>query len=327
MMNDILVDVRNLSITIDTFRGPLRIIRNQDIMLRKGEILGVVGESGCGKSVMVNSLMGLLPEGRTKIKSEKFEIDGEDCQDYVEEDWNELRGTTVAMVFQDPMTALNPILTIGEQIYEVIHRSNAYGDDYDEKAIALDLLKKMGLSTPEKRLNQYPHELSGGMRQRVCIAMAVAGRPKILICDEPTTALDTTTEAQILRLMQTLAVEAGIGIIFISHNLRVIAQLCDRVMVMYAGKCVESATVEALFNDPRHPYTIGLLMSLPQGKWHGELKAIEGQPPDLYELPRGCAFNPRCKWAMRICGKRIPMVSNVGNNHEYTCWLAKLEGL
>ena len=197
MMNDILVDVRNLSITIDTFRGPLRIIRNQDIMLRKGEILGVVGESGCGKSVMVNSLMGLLPEGRTKIKSEKFEIDGEDCQDYVEEDWNELRGTTVAMVFQDPMTALNPILTIGEQIYEVIHRSNAYGDDYDEKAIALDLLKKMGLSTPEKRLTQYPHELSGGMRQRVCIAMAVAGRPKILICDEPTTALDTTTEAQI----------------------------------------------------------------------------------------------------------------------------------
>ena len=157
--------------------------------------------------------------------------------------------------------------------------------------------------------------------------MAVAGRPKILICDEPTTALDTTTEAQILRLMQTLAVEAGIGIIFISHNLRVIAQLCDRVMVMYAGKCVESATVEDLFNDPRHPYTIGLLMSLPQGKWHGELKAIEGQPPDLYELPRGCAFNPRCKWAMRICGKRIPMISNVGNNHEYTCWLAKLEGL
>ena len=233
------------------------------------------------------------------------------------------------MVFQDPMTALNPILTIGEQIYEVIQRSNAYGDDYDydEKAIALDLLKKMGLSTPEKRLTQYPHELSGGMRQRVCIAMAVAGRPKILICDEPTTALDTTTEAQILRLMQTLAVEAGIGIIFISHNLRVIAQLCDRVMVMYAGKCVESATVEDLFNDPRHPYTIGLLMSLPQGKWHGELTAIDGQPPDLYDLPRGCAFNPRCKWAMRICGKRIPMVSNIGNNHEYTCWLAKLEGL
>ena len=231
------------------------------------------------------------------------------------------------MVFQDPMTSLNPIMTIGEQMYEVIHRTNAYGEDYDERAIAIDLLKKMGLSTPERRLSQYPHELSGGMRQRVCIAMAVAGRPKVLICDEPTTALDITTEAQILRLMQTLAVEAGIGIIFISHNLRVIAQICDRVMVMYAGKCVESATVEGIFNEPRHPYTLGLLLALPQGKWHGELKAVEGQPPDLFDLPRGCAFNPRCKWAMRICGNRIPMVTNVGEGHQFTCWLAKLEGL
>ena len=159
------------------------------------------------------------------------------------------------------------------------------------------------------------------------IAMAVAGRPKILICDEPTTALDITTEAQILRLMQTLAVEAGIGIIFISHNLRVIAQICDRVMVMYAGKCVESATVDGIFSEPRHPYTLGLLLALPQGKWHGELKAVEGQPPDLFDLPRGCAFNPRCKWAMRICGSRVPMVTNVGESHQFTCWLAKLEGL
>ena len=216
-MNNAIVDVRNVSITIDTFQGPLRVIRNQDISLQPGEILGIVGESGCGKSVLVNSLMGLLPYGKTKIKADTFMIDGNDCLEFTEDDWNELRGTTVAMVFQDPMTSLNP--------YEVIHRTNAYGEDYDERAIAIDLLKKMGLSTPERRLSQYPHELSGGMRQRVCIAMAVAGRPKILICDEPTTALDITTEAQILRLMQTLAVEAGIGIIFISHNLRVIAQI------------------------------------------------------------------------------------------------------
>ena len=326
-MNNAIVDVRNVSITIDTFQGPLRVIRNQDISLQPGEILGIVGESGCGKSVLVNSLMGLLPSGKTKIKADTFMIDGNDCLEFTEDDWNELRGTTVAMVFQDPMTSLNPIMTIGEQLYEVIHRTNAYGEDYDERAIAIDLLKKMGLSTPERRLSQYPHELSGGMRQRVCIAMAVAGRPKILICDEPTTALDITTEAQILRLMQTLAVEAGIGIIFISHNLRVIAQICDRVMVMYAGKCVESATVEGIFNEPRHPYTLGLLLALPQGKWHGELKAVEGQPPDLFDLPRGCAFNPRCKWAMRICGNRIPMVTNVGEGHQFTCWLAKLEGL
>ena len=192
-MNNAIVDVRNVSITIETFQGPLRVIRNQDISLQPGEILGIVGESGCGKSVMVNSLMGLLPYGKTKIKADKFMIDGHDCLEFTEDDWNELRGTTVAMVFQDPMTSLNPIMTIGEQMYEVIHRTNAYGEDYDERAIAIDLLKKMGLSTPERRLSQYPHELSGGMRQRVCIAMAVAGRPKILICDEPTTALDITT--------------------------------------------------------------------------------------------------------------------------------------
>ena len=198
-MNNAIVDVRNVSITIDTFQGPLRVIRNQDISLQPGEILGIVGESGCGKSVLVNSLMGLLPYGKTKIKADTFMIDGNDCLEFTEDDWNELRGTTVAMVFQDPMTSLNPIMTIGEQMYEVIHRTNAYGEDYDERAIAIDLLKKMGLSTPERRLSQYPHELSGGMRQRVCIAMAVAGRPKILICDEPTTALDITTEAQICK--------------------------------------------------------------------------------------------------------------------------------
>lgn len=326
-MSEMLIDVCNLSITIDTFRGPLQVVRNQDIVLHSGEVLGIVGESGCGKSVMVSSLMGLLPKKQANIKAERFTIGGKDCLGFDESHWNELRGTTIAMVFQDPMTSLNPILTIGEQIYEVIHRSYAYGKEYDARKIALDILTKMGLSSPERRLTQYPHELSGGMRQRVCIAMAVAGRPNILICDEPTTALDITTEAQILRLLQDLAVELGIGIIFISHNLRIVAQLCDRVMVMYAGKCVEAATVEDIFNNPRHPYTMGLLMSLPQEKWHGELKAIEGQPPDLYELPRGCSFTPRCKWAMRICGKQIPMISTVGNHHEYTCWLAKLEGL
>ena len=180
-MNNAIVDVRNVSITIDTFQGPLRVIRNQDISLQPGEILGIVGESGCGKSVLVNSLMGLLPYGKTKIKADTFMIDGNDCLEFTEDDWNELRGTTVAMVFQDPMTSLNPIMTIGEQLYEVIHSTNAYGEDYDERAIAIDLLKKMGLSTPERRLSQYPHELSGGMRQRVCIAMAVAGRPKRLV--------------------------------------------------------------------------------------------------------------------------------------------------
>ena len=307
-MNNAIVDVRNVSITINTFQGPLRVIRNQDISLERGEILGIVGESGCGKSVLVNSLMGLLPYGKTKIKADTFMIDGHDCLGFTEDDWNELRGTTVAMVFQDPMTSLNPIMTIGEQMYEVIRRTNAYGEDYDERAIAIDLLKKMGLSTPERRLSQYPHELSGGMRQRVCIAMAVAGRPKILICDEPTTALDITTEAQILRLMQTLAVEAGIGIIFISHNLRVIAQICDRVMVMYAGKVVEHASCDQIFDKPMHPYTDGLMKCIPKldDDDTKELSVIKGMVPSFDDMPAGCAFCPRCPQAREICRQKMP---------------------
>ena len=307
-MNNAIVDVRNVSITINTFQGPLRVIRNQDISLYPGEILGIVGESGCGKSVLVNSLMGLLPYGKTKIKADTFMIDGHDCLGFTEDDWNELRGTTVAMVFQDPMTSLNPIMTIGEQMYEVIRRTNAYGEDYDERAIAIDLLKKMGLSTPERRLSQYPHELSGGMRQRVCIAMAVAGRPKILICDEPTTALDITTEAQILRLMQTLAVEAGIGIIFISHNLRVIAQICDRVMVMYAGKVVEHASCDQIFDKPMHPYTDGLMKCIPKldDDDTKELSVIKGMVPSFDDMPAGCAFCPRCPQAREICRQKMP---------------------
>ena len=324
---NVLLDVNHLDVTLFTEDGALPAVSDLSFIMRKGETLAVVGESGCGKSMTALSVMGLLPTPPAQITGGEIIFEGTDLTQLPRGGMRDFRGNRIGMIFQEPMTSLNPIMTIGEQMYEVIHRTNAYGEDYDERAIAIDLLKKMGLSTPERRLSQYPHELSGGMRQRVCIAMAVAGRPKILICDEPTTALDITTEAQILRLMQTLAVEAGIGIIFISHNLRVIAQICDRVMVMYAGKCVESATVDGIFSEPRHPYTLGLLLALPQGKWHGELKAVEGQPPDLFDLPRGCAFNPRCKWAMRICGSRVPMVTNVGESHQFTCWLAKLEGL
>ena len=321
-MNNAIVDVRNVSITIETFQGPLRVIRNQDISLQPGEILGIVGESGCGKSVLVNSLMGLLPYGKTKIKADKFMIDGHDCLEFTEDDWNELRGTTVAMVFQDPMTSLNPIMTIGEQMYEVIHRTNAYGEDYDEKAIAIDLLKKMGLSTPERRLSQYPHELSGGMRQRVCIAMAVAGRPKILICDEPTTALDVTIQAQIIDLLKSLQKEYNFTTIFITHDLGVVASIADKVAVMYAGEIVEFGKVEEIFYDPRHPYPWSLLSSLPQlSTSKGDLYSIPGTPPSLYSPVKGDAFALRSDYAMQIDFEEHPPVFNVSDTHWAKTWL------
>lgn len=346
---DVLVNVDNLCVTIDTFRGPLQAVRHNSLTVRAGEILGIVGESGCGKSVTANALMGLLPLRNTVVTADTLMVDGHDCRNYTESDWNTLRSSTVAMVFQDPMTALNPILSIGTQLYEVITRTPAYGESYDKRAIAIDLLTKMGISSPEKRLKQYPHELSGGMRQRVVIAMALAGKPKLILADEPTTALDVTTEVQILKLLQQLAKEEGIGVIFISHNLRVVAQLCDRVMVMYAGQCVESGPVEDIFLKPSHPYTQGLLRSLPQGKARGELVAIEGQPPDVYVLPTGCAFHPRCPDAMNICAKEEPLMSGQVQHelegdgqqyeqqcgkvieqpqvqqHVYRCWLARKE--
>ena len=322
MMNDILVDVRNLSITIDTFRGPLRIIRNQDIMLRKGEILGVVGESGCGKSVMVNSLMGLLPEGRTKIKSEKFEIDGEDCQDYVEEDWNELRGTTVAMVFQDPMTALNPTMTIGRQIEEAIkiHNPHIKRDALEKRVI--ELMGLVGIDQADERRNLYPYHFSGGMRQRSVLAIALAGNPSILIADEPTTALDVTIQAQILDLMRDLQKKIKTSIIIITHNLGVVANIADRVAVMYGGKLVETGDVEDIFHNPCHEYTKGLLRSIPKAhEKGGELQAIPGTPPDLMEPPVGCPFAARCKETMIVCQKYMPDYTDCGKNHKSACWM------
>ena len=295
-----ILSIKNLS-----FNYPNnKILKDINIHVDKGEVVSILGGSGVGKTTLFNIIAGINP-----LQSGEISIKGN--TDY--------KGRVSYMLQKDLLLEHKTIIQniILPLLIRKINKKEA-----EEEAI-----KNLKLFNLYEYKDKYPSELSGGMRQRVCIAMAVAGRPKILICDEPTTALDITTEAQILRLMQTLAVEAGIGIIFISHNLRVIAQICDRVMVMYAGKCVESATVEGIFNEPRHPYTLGLLLALPQGKWHGELKAVEGQPPDLFDLPRGCAFNPRCKWAMRICGNRIPMVTNVGEGHQFTCWLAKLEGL
>ena len=324
--NKELLEVKDLGITFFTDHGALPAVQEVSFSIKPGETLGVVGESGCGKSMTALSLMQLIPSPPGKITAGEIMYKGEDLLKKSPKEMRDIRGKEISMIFQEPMTSLNPVITVGKQIMEAVLTHEKMSKQ-EAKERALEMIKLVGIPMPEKVFASCPHQLSGGMRQRIMIAMALSCNPSLLICDEPTTALDITTEAQILRLMQTLAVEAGIGIIFISHNLRVIAQICDRVMVMYAGKCVESATVEGIFNEPRHPYTLGLLLALPQGKWHGELKAVEGQPPDLFDLPRGCAFNPRCKWAMRICGNRIPMVTNVGEGHQFTCWLAKLEGL
>ena len=314
-----LVTMENLRVTFHTFAGDVEVVRDVSLKLEAGEVLGIVGESGCGKSVTVQALMGLLPRDITTVKAEALQVADTDCKDFGEASWRHLRGSSVAMVFQDPMTALNPILSVGTQLIESIKlRAKRSGETLgDVKAEAAALLQKVGISDPDRRLAQYPHELSGGMRQRVVIAMALAGKPRLLLADEPTTALDVTTEAQILLLLKELIKTEHMGLIIISHNLRVIAQMCDRMAVMYAGQIVEEGTVEALLGNPRHPYLQGLLQSLPTMATT-KLQAIGGQPPDLYSLPMGCSFHPRCPKAMRICAREMPRLEN-----NLRCWLAK----
>lgn len=324
-----LLEVEGLQIDFHTYNGTVTAVHDNAFCVQHGEVLGIVGESGCGKSVTASSLMGLLPEGNSTVRAQRMILDGRDISGYKESDWREIRGAVVSMIFQDPMTSLNPILSIQTQLEEAIRQGQRHKSEEDKvKDItqrAIMLLEAVGIPSPKERLKQYPHEMSGGMRQRVVIAMALAGEPKLLIADEPTTALDVTTEAQILLVMKKLLQEEGMGMIFISHNLRVVAQLCDRVMVMYGGTKVEEGTVEEIFTNPRHPYTKGLLASLPHGKGRGELVAIGGQAPDLYHMPKGCAFHPRCSQAMKICVEREPMQEALSPLHTASCWLIEKE--
>ena len=354
----VLLQLENLSVTFNTFSGPAKAVRGVSLQLNEGDVLGLVGESGCGKSVTLQSLMGLLPKQYATVQLDSLKIESQELKDASEETWQQLRGTTVAMVFQDPMTALNPLLTVGTQLKESVELYKARygatgtaraGSDVsasnpsavdgagklnsdaeasgasgspaivDTDAECVELLRKVGIADPERRLKQYPHELSGGMRQRVVIAMALAGRPRILLADEPTTALDVTTEAQILLLLKELVAKERMSMIIISHNLRVIAQVCERVSVMYAGQIVESGTVEELINTPQHPYLKGLLASLPT-KDKKELQAIGRQPPNTLSLPDGCAFYPRCSQAMNICTREVPDLT-VQNGRALRCWL------
>jgi peptide/nickel transport system ATP-binding protein len=290
-----------------------------------GRTLGIVGESGCGKSVTSLSIMGLLPKGQGRISGGAIRFEGKDLATLTPAALRDLRGNRMAMIFQEPMTSLNPAFTVGDQLTEGIrcHRNISQAE---ARTHAIEMLRRVRIPSPEQRIDEYPHKLSGGMRQRVMIAMALACEPKLLIADEPTTALDVTIQAQVLDLMRTLREETGTAIILITHDMGVIAELADEVVVMYSGRIVERAPVARLFAEPQHPYTIGLLGSIP--KLHLEqarLDAIEGQvPTPMTPLP-GCRFAPRCPFVVERCQRDAPLLVDLGDGHEAACWRAPLD--
>lgn len=317
------LEIANLSVSFHTYRGTLEAIHDVSMQVFAGETVGIVGESGCGKSVTSQAVMKLLPSQSAVYTGGHIWWQGQDIIPLTEKNMNQLRGKEMAMIFQDPMTSLNPVLTIGEQIEEGLrlHRSLSRRE---RKDISRDLLRAVGMTSPEARLRQYPHELSGGMRQRCLIAMALSCGPSLLFADEPTTALDVTTEAQVLALLRQLQEQRGMAMVLISHNLGVIAQMCRRVYVMYAGCVVESGSTEDIFYRPAHPYTKGLLASLPDTDHKDkELSGIDGQAPDLFRMPEGCRFFRRCPQAMHICTHRLPPSHLVGAQHRCACWLGE----
>lgn len=290
--------------------------------LKRGETLGIVGESGCGKSVTALSIMRLLPVPAGKYLGGEILFNGRNLLSLTPEEMREIRGDSIAMIFQEPMTALNPVKKIGKQISEVfeLHRKDLNKAAMEKET--LSLLEKVGISDPIQRMHEYPHQLSGGMRQRVMIAIALACKPDILIADEPTTALDVTIQAQILDLIKELQRESGMSVIFITHDLGVIAQLCDEVVVMYAGRVAEKAPVDALFKNPMHPYTSGLLDSIPKFEYKRKtrLKSIEGMVPSITDYPEGCRFRNRCTFAFEPCSVKHPEEYEIEKNHKVNCY-------
>jgi peptide/nickel transport system ATP-binding protein len=320
-----LLEVSELRTHFATDDGEFRAVDGISFTLAAGRTLGIVGESGCGKSVTALSIMGLVPNPPGRIAGGAVRFEGTDLVGLRAAELRELRGNTMSMIFQEPMTSLNPAFTIGDQIMEVILRHRAVTPRIARKR-AIEMLRRVRIPAPEQRFDDYPHKMSGGMRQRVMIAMALACDPKLLIADEPTTALDVTVQAQILELMRTLRDETGAAIMLITHDLGVIAEIAQDVIVMYAGKIVERADVASLFADPQHPYTVGLLGSIP--KLHAEqqtLATIEGVVPNPLDLPQGCRFHPRCPFAVDQCRASEPPLAEVKPGHFSACWRAPLE--
>ena len=321
-MPDFILDVQGLETTFKTPDGTVHAVNGVSFGLKEGETIGVVGESGCGKSVTMLSVMGLIASPPGKITAGKAMFAGQDLIQMSKDELRHVRGAQIAMIFQDPMTSLNPVLTIGRQLEEplMLHIGMTQKQARERAA---ELLSMVGIPNAKERLNDYPHQYSGGMRQRVMIAMALSCSPQILIADEPTTALDVTIQAQIVELVKRLRDELGMAIIWITHDLGVVAGLARRVVVMYGGYIIEEAQVNELYANPTHPYTIGLLGSLPRvdEKQHAKLYSIEGLPPVLYERPKACPFAPRCKWAMERCWKENPALESVAPEHRVACWV------
>ena len=319
-----LLDVRDLRTTFDSERGQVRAVDGVSFALERGRTLGIVGESGCGKSVTALSIMGLVPQPPGRIAGGQVLFDGLDLLKLPSGQLRDLRGDKLAMIFQEPMTSLNPAFPVGDQVAEALLRHRKVNKS-EARAQAIEMLRRVRIPSPEQRADDYPHQLSGGMRQRVMIAMALACNPKLLIADEPTTALDVTIQAQILELMRALRAELGTAIILITHDLGVIAELADDVIVMYAGQVIERCSAERLFAEPQHPYTIGLLGSIPRLHLEQErLSAIEGFVPDASALPAGCRFHPRCPFAIDKCRQELPPLLDITPGHQAACWLAPL---
>ena len=319
-MEDVILSVEKLTVDFYTYEGVLHVLDDVNFQIKRGEIFGVVGESGCGKSVTSRLIMGLVASN-AHIKSGRIIFNGKNILKMSEEELNKIRGKEISMIFQNPIGSLNPVFKVKDQMINVIMNNQRV-----DKETALDkafkLLKIVNMPDPERVLESYPFELSGGMAQRVMIAMAISSKPKLLIADEPTTALDVTIQAQILKLIKELQEKLGMSVLFITHDLGVVAQLCDRIGVMYAGSVVAYGSTYNILKDPKHPYTLGLMGAIPRHEYKGKpLPSIEGSVPNYLDPPTGCRFHPRCKYAMDICKKEKPRMVKVGENHHVACWL------
>lgn len=318
---DNLLKVENLKTSFFTQFGEVQAVGGVSFDLAHGEVLGIVGESGCGKSVTMMSIMKLLDDNG-KVKEGTVNFEGKDITKLSEDAMCKVRGNDIAMIFQDPMTSLNPLMTIGNQLMEPLRLHKGMSKDEAYKK-SLELLSLVGIPSPKDRMKQYPHEFSGGMRQRVMIAMALSCNPKLLIADEPTTALDVTIQAQILEIMKDIKNKLNTSVILITHDLGVVADICDKINVMYGGLIIEKGSTRDIFYNSKHPYTWGLLQSVPNPNTltKKRLKPIDGQPPDLFKPPVGCPFYARCKYAMKICENRRPPIYQISDGHEASCWL------